>query len=530
MGKQKRNRGKKPEARRSPTATTTPVAGDNTAAKRRAVPPSPQAPAFWFGFEVSWAKLVTARVVLFGLLALDAILAVRRAPRYGANDFNVANLGFLDHLGPGRVAYGVCSLAIALLLTAVALGVATRIALPIAAALYAWLYFGSQLDSYQHHYLVALVLAIACFVPWQRPADPAIPVRAWAVRLLLVQLGIMYLWAAISKLDPLWLDGTTLSSQLTGSVRSLTESTVGFRAMSWLVVIVELALAFTVWIRPAWRFVAPLGLAFHLGIVATGFEIGLFAYVMCALYILVVPDRVWTALGSLGFFERTGRLARATMQSPGKPAVVLAALFAIPITLLCRLPHAVPLVAIALGLAIAALLVRLLFRQLTKQPFTAALPIAVLTGALLLTVVDRSTTVAIDYYRFWGGSQRRVGDRDQAEEAYRGMLAIDPYSEIAHFYLGRILIQTGRDAEGLAHLHEAQLEPHRARAYVEEARYLLGQGKKPEAIAKARDAVFADPSDAEARAVLDMLQGVLGPEPQGSGKPVKPTKPTDDDL
>ncbi len=521
MARQKRNRGKKPEAKRSPAATAAPLTGDNAAAKRGAVPP-PQDPAFWFGFEVSWAKLVTARVVLFGLLALDAVLALRRAPRYGANDFNVANLGFLDHLGPGRVAYGVCQLAIALLLTAVALGVATRIALPIAAALYAWLYFGSQLDSYQHHYLVALVLALACFVPWQRPADPAIPVRAWAVRLLLVQLGIMYLWAAISKLDPLWLDGTTLSSQLTGSVRSLTESTVGFRAMSWLVVTVELALAFTVWIRPAWRFVALLGLAFHIGIVATGFEIGLFAYVMCALYILVVPDRVWTALGSLGFFERTGRLAGATMRSPGKPAVVLAALFAIPIALLCRLPHAVPLVAIALGLAIAAaLLYHRRGRQLTKQPFTAALPIAVLAGALLLTVVDRSTTVAIDYYRFWGGSQRRVGDLAQAEAAYRSMLEIDRYSEIAHFYLGRILIQTGRDAEGLEHLHEAQLEPHRARAYVEEARYLLGQGKKPEAIAKAKDAVFADPSDPEARTVLDMLQG---------GKPAKPTKATDDDL
>jgi hypothetical protein len=519
MGKKKRT-----QQRTKPRAPAVAVVVDTSAApvaaaKRGAVPP-PRDPAFWFGFEVSWAKLVTARVVLFGLLALDAILAVRRAPRYGANDFNVANLGFLDHLGPGRVAYGVCQLAIALLLTAVALGVATRIALPIAAALYAWLYFGSQLDSYQHHYLVALVLALACFVPWQRPADPAIPVRTWAVRLLLVQLGIMYLWAAISKLDPLWLDGTTLSSQLTGSVRSLTESTVGFRAMSWLVVAVELALAFTVWLRPAWKFAAPLGLAFHLGIVATGFEIGLFAYVMCALYILVVPDRVWTALGSLGFFARIGRLARATMQSPGKPAVVLAALFAIPIALLCRLPHAVPLVAIALGLAIVAVI----YRQLTKRPFTAALPIAVLAGALLLTVVDRATTVAIDYYRFWGGSQRRVGDRAQAEAAYRGMLGIEPHSEIAHFYLGRILIQTGRAAEGLAHLHEAQLEPHRARAHVQEARYLMGQGKQAEAIAKAKDAVFADPSDGEARAVLDMLQG------QGSGKPAKPSTTTDDDL
>ncbi len=483
-------------------------------------PPAPTHPTFWFGFEVSWAKVITARIVLFGLLALDAVLSLRRAPRYGANDFNVANLEFLDGLGPGRVSYGVCQLAIALLLTAAALGVATRIVVPIAAVLYAWLYFGSQLDSYQHHYLVALVLAIACFVPWQRTSDV---VRSWALRLLLVQLGIMYLWAAISKLDPVWLDGTALSSQLTGGIRSLIESTVGFRVTAWLVVFTEFALAFTVWLRPAWRFAAPLGIAFHLGILATGFEIGLFVYVMLALYILVVPDRVWIAISKLGLFERTGRLARATVLAPGKPAVILAVMFAIPIALLCRFPHAVELTAISLGIAIVALL----YHQAKKRPFTAGLPIATLAGALLLLAVDRTTTVAIDYYRFWGGSQRRVGDRAQAEAAYRGMLEIDRYSEIAHFYLGRILIQTGREVEGLEHLHEAQLEPRRARAYVEEARYLLGQGKKAEAIAKAKDGVFADPSDAEARAVLDMLQGGS----KEGGTPAKPsTSAIDDDL
>lgn len=483
--------------------------------------PAPTHPTFWFGFEVSWAKVVTARVVLFGLLALDAALSLRRAPRYGANDFNVANLEFLDGLGPGRVSYGVSQLLISVLLTAAALGVATRIVVPIAAVLYAWLYFGSQLDSYQHHYLVALVLAIACFVPWQRRPD-ATTVRSWALRLLLVQLGIMYVWAAISKLDPVWLDGTALSNQLTGGVRALIESTVGFRVAARLVVLTELALAVTVWLKPAWKFAAPLGIAFHLGILATGFEIGLFVYVMLGLYILVVPDRVWIAISKLGLVERTGRLCRATVLAPGKPALVIAMLFAIPIALLCRFPHALELTALSLGGTTATLL----YHRARKRPFTAGLPIAVLAGALLLLTVDRTTTVAIDYYRFWGGSQRRVGDRAQAEAAYRGMLAIDPYSEIAHFYLGRILIQTGRDTEGLEHLHEAQLEPHRARAYVEEARYLLGQGKKPEAIAKAKDAVFADPSDAEARAVLDMLQGA----PKNT-QPAKPNKATtDDDL
>ena len=79
--------------------------------------------------------------------------------------------------------------------------------IPLATAIYGWLYFASQLDSYQHHYLVWLMLLLACFVPWQRPhgAKPATHIRTWAIRLLLVQLAIMYLWAAISKMNGAWL-------------------------------------------------------------------------------------------------------------------------------------------------------------------------------------------------------------------------------------------------------------------------------------------------------------------------------------
>ncbi len=487
--------------------------------------PAP-APAFWFGFEVSWAKLLVARVVIFGILALDAVLQVRHAPRYGASDFNVANLGFLDSMGPGRVAYGGCQLAIAALLTFAVFGVATRYVLPVATVLYAWLYFGSQLDSYQHHYLVALVLAIACFVPWQRPSRdrdsgremtaPSTPVRSWALRLLLVELGIMYLWAAISKLDTVWLDGTTLSTQIVGGLRSMIEGTVGFAVVSVMVIVIELTLAFTVWLRPAWKIAAPLGLLFHLGIVATGFEIGLFAYVMLALYILVIPDRIWRGAAEISAVEMLGKATRAITDSRGQIMLGLLAVVGVPLVVFNRLPHARTLGFLVIGIAVVAMTIA----QIKKRR-GGAVPAAALAVLMLWTVVDRSTTVAIDYYRFWGGSQRRIGDRDQAERAYRGMLEIEPTSEIANFYLGRILLADGRDPEGLERLHDAQHdEPRRARAFVEEARWLATQGKRLEAIAKAKDAVFADPSDAEAKAFFDSLQG-------GGKQPNRP-KPDDD--
>jgi hypothetical protein len=234
-------------------AGTSKPAGRSTAAARAKLPEAratkgvAREPVFWFGFEVSWAKVAIFRVVFFGMLAVDALLQIRHAPRYGANDFNVAQLPLLDGLGAGRVAYGVSQLVIAYALVMVALGVGTRWLLPIAAVLYAWLYFGSQLDAYQHHYLMALVLALACFVPWQRP-DAGKLVRSWALRLILVQLGIMYLWAAISKLDPAWVDGATLGNQISGALRTMIEKTVGFQFASIAVIGTELTLAGSVWL------------------------------------------------------------------------------------------------------------------------------------------------------------------------------------------------------------------------------------------------------------------------------------------
>src|ERR1043165_7610449 len=67
----------------------------------------PEEPAFWFGFEVTWAKLLLGRFIFFGLLAVDALLNFAHAPRYGAGDFNVAQLPLFDLLMPTRTSYAV---------------------------------------------------------------------------------------------------------------------------------------------------------------------------------------------------------------------------------------------------------------------------------------------------------------------------------------------------------------------------------------------------------------------------------------
>jgi tetratricopeptide (TPR) repeat protein len=463
-------------------------------------------PAFWFGFSIPWAKLVLARFVVFALLAIDALTDIHHAPRYGAGGFNVPHVAFLDAVAPGRAGYAIGQLVLAYLFVLAAVGVATRYVLPIAAALYGWLYFSSQLDSYQHHYLVWLLVLLACFVPWQRPADamPRTPVRSWALRLLYIQLALLYFWAAVSKLNGAWLDGTTLSGQLDGKVRSLIDATVGIAGAAWLVVLTELALAATVWHKRTWPIAAPLGIALHAGILATSLDIGLFAWLMLGVYILIIPDRVWTWLAEtkpLDFVRGMSRvIADWFSGAAGWFLLVVAAGLGLVLAAVSRFDHgwAVGLVLLA-ALFVASIVLR-------KRVSIAALAIAHLAAFAMWTGVDRSTKVASDYFRLWGGSSRRLGDPKTSEHAYRRMTEVAPTEGGGWFQLGRLLLERGADDEGITALRKAQdLEPLRARAYVAEARWLATKGRTDEAIAKAREATIVEPNDADATNLLNSL-------------------------
>ncbi|MDX2092676.1 MAG: HTTM domain-containing protein [Kofleriaceae bacterium] len=509
------------------TSTTSKAPAANsptrTAGQTPALPPAAE-PRFFFGYEVAWAKLLAARIVLFGLLAVDSLLQISHAPRYGAGGFNVAQLPGLDALGPGRVGYGIGQLLCSYFLVLAACGVATRFVIPIATAIYAWLYFGSQLDSYQHHYLVALVLLLACFVAWQRPPDatPDTPVRTWAIRLILIQLGILYLWAAISKMSPAWMDGRTLSQQIGGPARSLIENTIGFKRAANLTLLAELVLAFTIWIRPAWRVALPLGVGFHAMIVYSGLEIGLFAWLMLGFYLLVVPDSAYVWLAQ--------RLRLPRLAVPAKYAgfVVTASLWlGVLLAMQVRFPGALPVALVLSLVPITLAAIRIVGRAKTA---IAIIGIAHLLAIGTWLVVDRTTSQMVDYYRFWGGSSRRLGKTETALQAYRKLVEIAPDEPNGHFRLGQLLLGTNDETGGIAALHEAQrLEPKRARAFLAEAHYLRSKRRTPEALEKARAALAAEPGNTEARALVTALGGTPGTAPPPPpAQPEKPDKPDDD--
>jgi hypothetical protein len=465
-------------------------------------------PTFWFGFDVPWAKLVLARVIVFALLAIDALMQIEHAPRYGAGNFNVAQLPLLDALAPGRVLYSASQLVLAYLFILVACGALTRYLLPIATAIYGWLYFSSHLDSYQHHYLVWLLLLLACFVPWQRPAGVNLlattPVRSWALRLIYIQLAILYLWAAISKLNSAWLDGRTLSGQMSGSIRSLIDATVGIKGAAWIVVLVELVLAGTVWRKRTWIVAAPLGIALHAGILATSLDIGLFAWLMLGLYVLVIPDRVWTYLAELSP-ARALRAAMGVFASWFDGALqwlvwIFAAAIGLVLAGISRFDHGWPVGLVLLLVTFVAAIV------LRKRVSIAHLAIAQLLAFGTWTIVDRGTKTASDYYRLWGGSAKRLGDAKTSEYAYRRMTEVAPDEGGGHYQLGKLLLERGASEEGIEQLHYAQrMEPLKSRSYIAEARWLAAKGQLDEAIQKAREATIVEPNDQEASSLLNSL-------------------------
>lgn len=524
-------------SRKSPARPSRPARPDRpqqTGARSRPAraSSSPGQPGSWrFALEMSASKLALARFAIFAVLALDAILQVAHAGRYGAGGFNVPHLPGL--FGPGREAYLFGQCLVACLGAMVAVGVGGRAA-PIAMSLvYGWCYFGSQLDSYQHHYLSWLLITLWCFVPppsllgearegaaaSSSSSFPSPTVRSAALRLVLLQLGILYLWAAISKLEPKWLDGTALSMQIGGLVRELIDATVGIKIASRLVVVAELGLAVTIWRARAWRWALPLGVGLHASIAVSGLEIGVFAYLMLAVYLLVVPE-AW--LAPLWRGSRTSAFTWLSAAFGRGHRGVCAALLILSAALLVvqRPPFAGGLPG-ALLIALVVIPAVLVFRWRLEpvRRLATRLALAAALALSLFFVVDRVAAVSVDYHRYWGGAARRLGAPAEAERAYRQLVAVDPALELAHFQLGRLLVRRGALEEGLTRLREAErLEPTRTRALDEQVRALSAAGRQDEARAAA----------ARAKQRRDAA-GSSAAKPKAPGGPAEKAAEPDDD-
>ena len=233
------------------------------------------------------------RAAFFGVFALDCWFVLPRAALYEAS-LRVAHVPGLEALTPSPELLVVLWLAQGWLALVVALGGGGRWAIPTLAGLYGFTYLVSQIDGYQHRYLV-FVLLVAL--------SPLTRERRWPLRLVLAQMSVVYAWAAVAKIEGPWLDGTlllrrdeTLVRWLEGAAHATgtdPQSVAAVVAVGILALEVFLAVAIHMRSTRALAFV--LGVGFHVGVEALGFRIGRFSLYMCALYLLVMPD---------GWFDR----------------------------------------------------------------------------------------------------------------------------------------------------------------------------------------------------------------------------------
>jgi tetratricopeptide (TPR) repeat protein len=138
-----------------------------------------------------------------------------------------------------------------------------------------------------------------------------------------------------------------------------------------------------------------------------------------------------------------------------------------------------------------------------------------LAAALLVLGLARTTDQALDYYRLWAGSARRLGDTDGMVRAYRGVLRLDPLHGPANYYLGRHAL--GRDDldAAYAHFRAAQLgQPDVARGWLGEAEVLLARGDRDGALVAIKAALRAQPNDRDAAAMLARVRRGEAPAPR----------------
>ena len=172
--------------------------------------------------------LILFRVVFGFLIALEGFGAIATGwvkktlidPQF---TFNFIGFEFLQPLeGNGMYFYFMC---LGLLGVGVMLGYKYRLSMFCFAVMWSGVYL-MQKSSYNNHYYLMLLLSwIMVFLPankWfsidtrQKPSIASRSMPRWVILALIMQVWIVYTYAAIAKIYPAWLDGTVTGLFMAG--------------------------------------------------------------------------------------------------------------------------------------------------------------------------------------------------------------------------------------------------------------------------------------------------------------------------
>lgn len=177
------------------------------------------------------------------------------------------------------------------------LGIASRMAAALAALAFGYAHFCDKANYLNHYYLITLLLGLLAFVPadreyslrvWRRPSERCGQVRAWLLYLLRFQIGVVYVFGGLAKLNADWLMhaeplriwlSANAELPILGGV--LSEPWAAF-VFSWCGALFDLSivplLSWRVTRAPAYAVL----LVFHV-LTALLFRIGMFPWLMIAL-------------------------------------------------------------------------------------------------------------------------------------------------------------------------------------------------------------------------------------------------------
>lgn len=300
---------------------------------------------------VSGASVAIVRIGLGVLIAIESLYylasdEIARAFLDPSFHFTYAGFGWVQPwAGAGMYIHFT---VLALLAVALALGVAHRIAAPLLAAGFLYVFLLDKTEYLNHYYAAILLLALLALIPADRALSisalrrpdrpPTVP--RWSVWILRFQVGVIYIYAGIAKLGSDWLAGQPMGIWLAEQrdlflFGPLLEGEAAGRIFSLGGLAFDLLLVpLLLW--PRTRIAAlVVAVAFH----ATNwiiFEIGIFPPMMIvATTIFLAPD--WP----LRLARRSTRptLRSAGLQRPIAPALAVLLAAFVAVQLLVPLRH-----------------------------------------------------------------------------------------------------------------------------------------------------------------------------------------------
>ena len=194
-------------------------------------------------------------------------------------------------------AMGICALCMAF-------GFLYRITSVLTFLLFTYIFFLDQTGYLNHYYFVSLLLFIMMFVPANRtfsvdtllwPTLKEKPIHRWTIWLLRFQIGCVYIFGGIAKINPEWLRGEPMRGWLGGMehfplVGNVLASDFTIWAFSYGGILFDLGIVWVLLYKPTRTLGLLLVCFFHLSNVIM-FHIGIFPWLMLfATPLFFAPD------------------------------------------------------------------------------------------------------------------------------------------------------------------------------------------------------------------------------------------------